>query len=631
MMMLDWFDAREAVEVGASLADRFMPHGRVEGRARSRDARPDLRKFLRQAASEVQPLRLNLFKRARMLETFKSRLREHGLDQSVVEELTRLLLLQCSANGKGAAVPPSEMPVVDAGGPRRRIPQLLTEADALFAKAETAEAAERLREILRIEPDHAFAHNKLGDALCRLGRYPAAEVEFRRAIELQPDFADANFNLGNVLRWRGDFTASETALRRAVRKKPGNADALAGLGHTLSALDRVTDARDCFEKALRIKPRMASALCGLGWLAGMEGRFAEAETLYRAALEADPLFCEAQASLVNLRRMTAADRGWLEATERLLARGVPPLEEASLRFAQGKYFNDLGDYARAFGQYKQANELRKLLAVPYDRAARSALVDDMIRVYTRERLARPVQGASDSARPVFVVGMMRSGTSLVEQIIASHRAAAGAGELGFWTAAIRKPGEPLRRAPPDEGLARKLADGYRQVLLRHSAQAARVVDKAPVNADFLGPIHCVFPRARFVYLRRDPLDTCLSCYFQDFSNMASFTLDLSDLAHYYREHHRLIQHWRSALPREVFLEVPYAELVADHEGWSRRIIEFIGLEWDPQVLQFHATDRAVLTASHWQVRQKMYSSSVGRWKHYRKFIGPLLELRDLAP
>ena len=631
MMILDWFDAREAVEVGAALADRFVPHGRVEGRARSRDARPDLRKFLRQAASEVQPLRLNLFKRARMLETFKSRLREHGLDQSVVEELTRLLLLQCSAAGKGSVVPPSETPVAEPGGPRRRIPQRLAEVDALFAKAAIAEAAERLRDILRIEPDHAFAHNKLGDALCRLGRYSAAELEFRRAIELQPDFSDANFNLGNVLRWRGDFAASETALRRAVKKDPRSADALVGLGHTLSALDRVSDARACFEKALRMKPRMASALSGLGWLASMEGRFGEAEKLYRAALDADPLLSEAQASLVNLRRMTAADREWFEAAERLLARGVPPLEEATLRFAMGKYFNDLGDYPRAFGQYKQANELRKLLGVPYDRAARSAFVDDMIRVYTRERLARPAQGASDSARPVFVVGMMRSGTSLVEQIIASHRQAAGAGELEFWTAAIRKPGEPLRRAPPDESLARKLAASYQQVLVRHCPQAARVVDKAPVNCDVLGPIHSVFPQARFIYLRRDPIDTCLSCYFQDFSNRASFTLGLSDLAHYYREHHRLIQHWRSALPREVFLEVPYAELVADQEGWSRRIIEFIGLEWDPKVLDFHKTDRPVLTASHWQVRQKIYSSSVGRWKHYGKFIGPLLELRDLVP
>ena len=132
-------------------------------------------------------------------------------------------------------------------------------------------------------------------------------------------------------------------------------------------------------------------------------------------------------------------------------------------------------------------------------------------------------------------------------------------------------------------------------------------------------------------MQRDPVDTCLSCYFQDFANAAAFSMDLGDLAHYYREHHRLVRHWRSVLPKEVFLEVPYAELVADQEGWSRRIIEFIGLEWDPKVLEFETTERAVLTASNWQVRQKMYSSSVGRWKNYQKFIGPLLKLRDLSP
>lgn len=132
-------------------------------------------------------------------------------------------------------------------------------------------------------------------------------------------------------------------------------------------------------------------------------------------------------------------------------------------------------------------------------------------------------------------------------------------------------------------------------------------------------------------MHRDPLDTCLSCYFQDFANAQAFAMELEDLAHYFREHHSLVRHWRAVLPGETLLEVPYSELVADQESWSRRIIEFIGLPWDPKVLQFEKTDRAVLTASSWQVRQKIYSSSVGRWKNYQKFIGPLLKMRDLSP
>ena len=140
----------------------------------------------------------------------------------------------------------------------------------------------------------------------------------------------------------------------------------------------------------------------------------------------------------------------------------------------------------------------------------------------------------------------------------------------------------------------------------------------------------MLPQARIIYVQRDPIDNCLSCYFQDFANVASFTMDLSDLAHYYQEHHRLISHWRQALPERALLVVPYAELVAEPETWSRRMIEFIGLEWDPQCLQFHQTQRSVLTASNWQVRQPVYSRSVGRWRNYEKFIRPLLELRKLV-
>ncbi|MBW8078530.1 MAG: hypothetical protein GJU76_10755 [Gallionella sp.] len=307
------------------------------------------------------------------------------------------------------------------------------------------------------------------------------------------------------------------------------------------------------------------------------------------------------------------------------------MDESGLRFAMGKYFDDVGDYASAFEAFRKANEQRKKLSVRYDRAARTAWVDDVVRHYTAERAATPVGGASDSQRPVFVVGMMRSGTSLVEQIIASHADASGAGELQFWGMIEYQHPEFFQDPGSDPALAAKTADAYLKLLSRHSADALRVVDKTPANVDYLGLLHCLFPNARFIYMRRDPVDTCLSCYFQNFINAASFAMDLQDLAHYYREHHRLVAHWRSVLPKESFLEMPYEQLVADPEASSRRILEFLDLEWDPKVLEFHKTERAVLTASHWQVRQKMYSSSVGRSKHYQKYIGPLLPLRKLSP
>jgi hypothetical protein len=221
--------------------------------------------------------------------------------------------------------------------------------------------------------------------------------------------------------------------------------------------------------------------------------------------------------------------------------------------------------------------------------------------------------------------MPRSGTTLAEQIIASHPAAYGAGELDFWTALSAKDRGQTQRIL-DEAARSKVAEEYLRLLEGFSGSASRVIDKAPVNSDFLGPIYSVFPNARVIYMQRDPIDTCLSCYFQQFLTGISFAFDLSDLVHYYREHQRIMAHWRAVLPPGFILDVPYAELVADQATWSRKMLDFVGLEWDPRVLEFHTNKRQVTTASTWQVRQKIYKSSVARWRNYEKFIGPLKAL-----
>jgi tetratricopeptide (TPR) repeat protein len=635
-MLLDWFNAREAAQIGTALAEYFLSEECASGKTFRKTkpvegSRPDLRKFLQRVTRDVGPLKLNLFKRAKLLNSFKWRLLEGGVDREVIDELTEVVLLQLSGRSLGFTAPmgtPSTRSTARAHS--RRVPALLSEAEARMSNGDHVEAATICREALSLEPRNAIAHNRLGVALLMQGQYREAEAQFRRAIEIKATYAEAYYRLGTVLRWKGNFSASETALRRAVKLDPRNEEALVGLGHTLSGLGSWEQAISCIEKALRLKPRSANVLCAAGWVASIEGRLEEAERLLRDAVGVDPSCGEAWAHLANLRRMTPGDKEWLEGAERVLARGVPPIEEAKVRFAMGKYFDDLRNFARAFKEYKAANELYKNLAIRYDRAARASFVDGMTRIYARERLATRVEGGCESERPVFVVGMMRSGTSLMEQIIASHPNAAGAGELDFWNSAVHREKPILQREVPNAQLSRNLAESYLRLLQRHSPGAFRIVDKAPVNSDFLGLIHSVFPNARFIYMRRDPIDTCLSCYFQEFANMAAFTLDLADLAHYYREHHRLIAHWREVLPAGTLLEVPYAELTADQEAWSRKVIEFIGLPWDARCLQFHETERPVVTASNWQVRQRMYSSSVGRWKNYEKFIGPLLELRKLG-
>jgi hypothetical protein len=223
------------------------------------------------------------------------------------------------------------------------------------------------------------------------------------------------------------------------------------------------------------------------------------------------------------------------------------------------------------------------------------------------------------------LGMPRSGTSLADQIIASHPAAHGVGELDFWNSpTLREAG--ITQGILSETARSKVAADYLRILEGFSKSASRIINKAPVNSDFLGLIYSVFPNARVIYMQRDPIDTCLSCYFQQFLTGINFAFDLSDLVHYYREHQRIMAHWRAVLPPGFILDVPYEELVADQEIWSRKMLDFIGLEWDPRVLEFHTNRRQVTTASAWQVRQKVYRSSVARWRNYANFIGPLKSL-----
>jgi tetratricopeptide (TPR) repeat protein len=647
-MLLKWLDAREATAVGAALADDFV----LRPQSMPSDTRPtqsahesqlkDLQKFLQRLVPrldrEVRPLQLNVFQRAKLANSFKWRLLEKGVAREIVDELTQALVLRLngsSPGGSAAAARPApsgkSLAATVARPPAGSVHTLLAKGNDCLARGACAEAVNCYEELLSLDPRHAVARNNLGAAFCSLGRYQEAEAQFRRAIESNARFPDPHNNLGTVLRWRGRVVQSEAPLRRALKLKPTYLDAQVNLAQTLVLLYRWREAKGLLEKALKISPRNVGALVALGQIVAAEGALAEAETLLRRAAEIDPNAQSACAALVTLRRMTPADADWLKRAEAIAAAGLAPHDEANIRYAIGKYCDDVGDFGRAFRSYRRANELQKLAAEPYDRQSRTRFVDDMRRVYTRETLAHAHAGASDSARPVFVVGMPRSGTSLVEQIIASHPAAQGAGELGFWSDAMRKHEDAIRREPIGEPLTSRLSAAYLRTLTEHCADAVRVVDKATFNAEYLGVIHLVFPNARMIYLRRDPIDSCLSCYFQQFSQEMNFAMDLADLAHYYREHQRLMAHWRSALPAGTLLDVPYAELVADQENWTRKIVDFLGLEWDERCLDFASTKRVVMTSSYWQVRQKMYNTSVGRWRNYRKFIDPLMALRDSDP
>jgi tetratricopeptide (TPR) repeat protein len=637
--MLKWFSAREATDVGVALADDFVLQSASGSRARQKNTGPApgaghdlqkfMQKFLQRVDRDARPLELNLFKRAKLANSFKWRLLEKGLDKELVEELTQALVLRLTTDGAQSSGT-REPGLLTRRSALSRVQALLLQGTEQTARGAHAEAAQSYEEVLALDRRNASAHNNLGVALCELGRYRDAAEQFRQAIGLKPNYADAQLNLGSLMRLQGRFVESEQPLRRALKLKPTSVDAQVSLAATLFNLGAMRESRALLEKALRAAPRHLEALLTMGQLDAREGRFAGAEARFNRALEINPRAPRAWVGLAALRHMTSADSTWLKGAEASAESGLPPLVESGLRYAIGKYYDETGDFGRAFRSYQRANELVKTSAEAYDRQMVTQFVDGLIEAYPREALAKAQPGASDSAVPVFVVGMPRSGTTLIEQIVASHPAARGAGELEFWGFTALKHETSLQRQPPGEALRRKLAERYLRVLGSRSTDAARVVDKAPFNSNYLGIIHSVFPRSRIIYVRRDPIDTCLSCYFQDFPPALNFTLDLGDLAHYYRQHHRLMEHWRGALPAGTLLDVPYEELVSDQEAWTRRIVEFLGLPWDERCLSFHSTDRSVLTASYWQVRQKIYSSSIGRWRNYQKFIGPLLTLKGMS-
>jgi tetratricopeptide (TPR) repeat protein len=626
-MILAWFSGREAAEIGVALADQFapQPNSAVPQGSLQSAASGSMEQLLRRADSDVRPLRLNFYKKAKLANSFKWRLIENGVARDTADKVTQSLIVHLSTR---------ETPTVEqssAAAPANRAEKakaqhLFVRGNKLFEQAAYAEAAGLYEEAAELDSSHAEALNNLGSSLSFLGRYEEAEQYFRQAIAIKPNYSEAHGNLGNLLRMKANLVVAEASLRRALKLRPTFTEARINLGLTLTFLGRMREAKGCFAKVMKTAPRNVQALHGMGQIAALEGRFEDADSIFKQIIKLDPKMPAAWASLIGTRKMTSADGEWFKKAEEIATSGVLPLEEATLRFAMGKYCDDVDDFAQAFQNFKRGNDLLKTAAEDYDRKERSHLVDQLIRVCTRDVISKIGAAGSSSARPVFVVGMPRSGTSLTEQIIAAHPMAFGAGELHFWQTLVEKD-TGLIQSILSEPNRRKVAEEYLRILEGHSANAVRVVDKAPVNSDFLGIIYSVFPNARVIYMQRDPIDTCLSCYFQQFLTGLNFTFDLSDLVHYYQEHQRIMAHWRAVLPPGFILNVPYEELVADQATWSRKILEFIDLEWDPRCLEFHTNKRQVVTASAWQVRQKVYQSSVARWRNYEKFIGPLKALQ----
>jgi tetratricopeptide (TPR) repeat protein len=501
--------------------------------------------------------------------------------------------------------------------------------NALLALQRFEEAAASYGQALKLRPRSAGALVNLGNALREIGRAEEALKACGQALELQPHLADAHLIRGNAQFDLGVLDDAAQSYARTLELDPGSVPAHIALATVLRQIGRAADAEARCRQALKVAPTSAEATALLGELRADFGHFEEADQLFRRAIQLAPELPEAWASLARYRKMGDGDAAWLATAQRIAGKPLGLGQEINLAYAMGKYYDDRQDFESAFASYKRANELKKRSGLKHDPAKMSRRVDEIIRLYSHRWLLQAEAAGSQSARPVFIVGMPRSGTTLTEQILASHPQVHGAGELRFWHTATVKFDASRRRGEDGIGAIAEIAREALRHLHSLSPDAARVIDKMPANYLNLGLIHAAFPNARIIHMQRNPLDTALSIYFQVFSNTHSYANDLNTIAQHYAQYQRLMQHWHQVLPKASILDVPYEALVEAPEPWSRKMVQFLDLPWDARCLDFHQTERAVTTASNWQVRQKITRNSAGRWRHYARHLEPLRGLADL--
>ncbi len=496
---------------------------------------------------------------------------------------------------------------------------------ARYAQGRLEEAAACYRRAVEARPQSADAHHNLGLALQGLGRYGEALTAYRHALSLRPAHAETHNNLGNLLRVMGRGEEAVSSYRHAIDLQPDYPAALCNLALMLSEQDRALEALDHYHTALAHDSDHREARYGVARILHQLGRFDEAETAYREVLRVYPNHPEAYGGLVRCRRIIPGDAPLLEKMESILADpGVEDHDAIGLHLALGKAYDDLGEYSKAISHFQQGNRLQAARC-PFDRAQHEARVTALITTYSRARVQAGTRNSDPSSLPVLIVGMPRSGTTLIEQILSRHPQIGAGGELEFW--AIHAPALMEDPAPDPQGAA---ARDYVKHLQGLAPGASRITDKLTTNFLRAGMIHCLLPGARIIHCRRNALDNCLSVYFTRFASSHCYAYDLEDLAYYYEQYLRLMRHWRVVLPSDRFCEVRYEDVVADTEQAARQLIHFCGLAWDPRCLDIGAGERAIRTASKWQARQPVYTTSVERWRHYEPYLGPLMRLRDAA-
>jgi len=500
-------------------------------------------------------------------------------------------------------------------------------AGVLLHQEKLSEAEQSLHTYLQSCPRSVEALVSLGEIYHARRELHEAIGFYNHALTIEPNLSNAHYRLGVALHALGAVEGAIAHYEKALQIDPGLTDALMGLGDALIKSGRIQDAFETYDRILCKNPECVGAIVGKAEVYEAEGNYEAAHGLLAPLIDRGVEHAGLGITFANICRHYHRHDEAIAYLEQLLRKtSLNIVAEEGIHFALGKLYDAVGSYDEAFHAYQRGNSLRPS---HFDPGEHVAMIDSLMDVFNREFLATAPRGRSDSQRPIFIVGMPRSGTSLVEQILASHPAVFGAGELshiGDFVAELAAP-RGLRYPLCFQGLVQsdvdRLANRYLEHLARLDAEAAHVTDKLPQNFQHLGLIALLFPHTRVIHCVREPRDTCLSTYFQLFYQVHTYATDLANIGVYYKAYDRLMAHWKNVLDLPI-LEVSYADVVADQERMSRKLVEFCGLEWTDRCLAFHETKRVVTTCSYDQVRRPVYSSSVGRWRNYEKYLDPLL-------
>lgn len=489
----------------------------------------------------------------------------------------------------------------------------------LYVQAQRPQQAiETLALLAKDAPESLFHCARLATLLQSVGLIDVAIGHYRHFLAHNPDNANAYYNLALVLKSDLRFPEAVESYEKAIELGIENAhEVYSNLGVLLSDMRRTSEARALYERALAAAPDFVPAMFNLAGLCEESGEREQAIALYEKILAADPNHSEALARLAQAADASEASVAKLRAAvEKTSDDGA----RESLLFASGKVLDALGRFEEAFDAYSQANALSRKRSAPYDRAVTERAFDELMQVFSRDWIERCT--TTSDAQPIFVCGMFRSGSTLVERMLGAHPSVTAAGELDFlpWLVVRRLAPYPGAAANLDAQTLAKLGDEYCARIREFFPAAAHVTDKRPDNFLHLGLVRAMFPKARIVHTRRDRADNSLSIFFQQLGGQLAYASNLDDAAHYHAQHDRLMEHWRSLFADNLFT-VDYDELVRGPEPILRALIDFLGLEWDDACLDFQRGGGAVKTASVWQVRGELSTASSGRFENYREFIG----------